>query len=66
MIFNTEKNHLRDKKRIIKELLPTKDKINTNSRRGKRFIDFLNMIERFITKGRSGKSFFDIWENRSE
>ena len=72
---------LEDKKKALKQLQPTKeeaikdlekindltcDKLNTNSIIGKKFIDFFTLMERLETKGRSGKSFFDLWENRSE
>ena len=72
---------LEDKKKALKQLQPTKeeaikdlekindltcDKLNTNSRIGNKFIDFFTLMERLETKGRSGKSFFDLWENRSE
>ena len=73
---------LNDKKKALKQLQPTKeeaikdlekindltcDKLNVNSRIGNKFIDFFTLMERLETKGiRSGKSFFDLWENRSE
>ncbi len=72
---------LEDKKKAVQQLKPTKeeaikdlekiidlkcDKINTNSSIGNKFINFFTLMERLETKGRSNKSFFDLWENKSE
>jgi hypothetical protein len=66
---------------VIKELRPTKevaikdleklneitcDNVNPNSRLGNNFIKYFSLIEMLKTKGKKGKSFFDLWEMKNE
>jgi len=70
-----------EKRKIIKELKPTKkeaindfeklneitcNNVNPNSRLGNKFIHFFTIMERLETKTRSGKSFFELWEIKNE
>lgn len=50
----------------LEKLFNRTSNIPPNSRIGSKFIHYFTMKERFETKGRQNKSFYEIWENREE